>query len=1058
MASRTLRRTGQILTGLAALLALIVLLVGVPAGLALLGGNPLPEQLPTWPQAFDTLMRPDDGTLFIAVLTVIGWIAWAAFAVPIMVEAVARLRGIRTPRLPGLSAPQRVAAGLLAAVSLVIASPAVAATTGTPAYANAPTTAISAAVVEQHTTAAPHQPATTTPPAIAATTETTSARPVAAKAETADAGSSTYTVRRGDHLSAISDRVLGDASAYPQLAELNKERIDDPDLIQPGWKLKLPASAEDRGVQAHAKGTVTEVDADAVTPAPAEPATPQPAPATATPAAPAPEATASAPATPPAAPDTAATATEAPSGDNDTEQHDDLAVPLTAAATGLTVLALLTLLTLRRRRARQQQHRRPGRRIAQPVDGTSEARLRVAATPTDLDRLDVALRHLAAGLADRPDDQWPDAVAAWLEHGTINLVLTNPCPAGPPPPWQADGDTIWTLPAAQSLPAASDQLAPLPTLVALGSQPEQHLLVELERLGMLTLTGDRPRVLDLLRYIAGELAHNHWSDDVYVTLAGFDPDQARLLRQLNPDRITVAETIETAVAKLRRQFDDTRTALDATGTPTTVHGRGTDDSGDAWPPHVLLIAEPDPDLQPLLADLEQLLTTHPSSGFAAVVTGGDQPHGRWPVTVTADGALGVSFLTDSPLTASALPADMLQPLADLLQAADIVTDEPVPPAPDTEEWAAGTDAAGGLRDMLDVDEAHDSDEPDDDREQPTAADTPGEHPAPPVKSPVPITARTDTHGPAAWKPVDSVLITLPATPVDPAVAERRRRDREQRDPHLDADLTAWTSGDLSRPRIAILGPVEIQAPGTTPRNRQRFYAEFVVYLASRGARGATAAQLEDAIWREQDASSSTRRSAISRARTWLGDTADGGKWLPLMAGSEQLYRIADGYLFDWALFRRLRARGEARGDDGAADLRQALELVRGAPFAGVQDAYTGDRIAYAWLPDSDIAPTHLVAAIVDTAHQLINLCLAADDITGARWALERAWHADPDRHEAQPWRDAMRIAHADGRDAELKALLHDLMRHVDAADTEDLDPGTYQLVRRLMPYPHRAAS
>lgn len=46
----------------------------------------------------------------------------------------------------------------------------------------------------------------------------------------------------------------------------------------------------------------------------------------------------------------------------------------------------------------------------------------------------------------------------------------------------------------------------------------------------------------------------------------------------------------------------------------------------------------------------------------------------------------------------------------------------------------------------------------------------------------------------------------------------------------------------------------------------------------------------------------------------------------------QLYSIADSALFDWALFRRLRARGEARADAGGADLRQALELA--APTIG----------------------------------------------------------------------------------------------------------------------------
>jgi LysM repeat protein len=1068
MAPRALRRTGQILTGLTALLSLLALLFGAPIALALLGGNPLPDQLPTWTQITNTLMRPDDGgTLFVATLTIIGWIAWAAFAVPIIVESVARLRGVRTPRIPGLGAPQRVAAGMIAAIGLMIASPAVAATASSPAYAAPPP---AAAVT------APAQHAVGTP--TAQQTETTGAA-VARQANTADEPA-TYEVHRGDYLSAISKRVLGDADRYPEIAALNAGHISDPDLIRPGWELKLPSDATDRGARAHAAGQVEEAEAaapatgdqaekpapapsdagdQAASPAPTAPAaeatTPPAAAPTAGPtadaAAPTATATTAAPTTTAAQP-TAPTPAQTGASDAD-EQDDNLTVPITATVAAMSVLAALTLFALRRRRARQQQHRRPRRRIAQPVDGTTEAKLRVAAAPTDLDRLDTGLRLLATGLADWPDEQWPDVVAAWMEHGAVHLVLTKACAVAPPAPWLSDGETLWTLPAHVPLPEVTEQLAPLPTLVALGSQPEQHLLVDLERLGMLTLTGDRSRTLDLLRYIAGELAHNHWSDDVHVTLAGFDPAEAQLLAQLNPHRVTIASSTEAAVAKLRRQLDDTRTALDAAGTASTVQGRATD-SGDAWPPQVLLIADPAGELEQNLAELEELLVAAPSTGFAAVVTGAEQPHGRWPITVTGDGQLHVSFLTDSPLTASALPASMLQPLVDLLQAADITDDEPTPPAPDTEDWAAGTDAAGGLQDMLDIDEADDADGADqaDDQGEPGAAEA-----ASALKPPVRITTRGASTA-TSWSPTTApLLLTLPAAAADPEAVEQRRRDREHRDPHLDADLAAWIGSDPARPRIGILGLVEIAAPGVVPKNRHRFYGEIVVYLAARGARGATAAQLEDAIWREQEATSSTRRSAISRARTWLGDTPDGGKWMPQM-GADQLYRIADGYLFDWTLFRRLRARGEARADAGVSDLRQALELVRGAPFDGVQDAYTADRTAYAWLPDSEIAPTHLVAAIVDTAHQLVELSLAAGDLPGARWALERAWLADPDRYEDQPWRDAMRIAHADGRDSELKALIQDLLRHRDAEVAEDLDPETFRLVQRLTSYPSTVAS
>jgi hypothetical protein len=1044
MARPLLRRVGQVLTGLTALVALLAMLVGAPIGLAVLGGNPLPDHLPGLAEITDTLLgRDESGTLFVATITLVGWGAWIAFAVPILIESLARLRGVRTPRIPGLSAPQAIAAGLVGAVALLIASPALAG--GAPAYAG-PAVAISAPAVAGAPTVAGVQGQ----PAI-----TTVTLPIQAAPGTT-APTIKYKVSKNDDLFDISGRMLGDPERYPELGAVN--HIANLDHIEPNQELVLPADAVDAGPRRHATGSVITVSAPpAQTPPAADPsgagAQPQPGTGTAPPTATAtpnattgptqPAASGPAQAATPAAADPTGTSTtaSAPDGGSNT-------VLVAATVGGIGMLAMLTLVALRHRRARQQQHRRQGRRIPQPASGKAEATLRAAAADTNADRLDAALRVLAAGLADWPDEQWPDVVAAWLDNGAIHLVLTEPCAHPAPPPWLDDGATIWTLPAHLALPDVEDHLAPLPTLCAIGSQDGQQLLVDLERLGMLTLTGDPTKALELLRYIAGELAHNRWSDDVQVILAGFDPDEARLLVELNPERVSAAASVEAALTRFTRQLTDTRTALAHAGAATTVHGRVTD-TGEAWTPQVLLVTQPGPQDVARLGELERELVDAPSCGYAVVATAAadttDAGYGRWPATVSTDGQLHVTFLADTPLTASSLPATLLEPLAELLRTARLPGDAPTPPAPDTEEWARGTDAAGGLRDLLDVDEAE------------------GEEEQPEDPSPAPIRLTTSEARPSSARRdplTEPVLLTLRpgAAAADAQAAAERRKAREARDPQLDTDAAAWFDVEPSRPRIGVLGQVQIEAPGTPPPNRLRFHGEIIVYLAARGARGATAAQLEDAIWRDREASSSNRRSLISRARRWLGDKPDGSKWMPAMSGGAQLYRIDDGFLLDWALFRRLRARGEARGTDGAGDLRRALELVRGVPFATDLDAYTAERAPYAWLSDSEIAPTHLVAAIVDTAHELVELCLADDDVAGARWALERAWLADPERHEDQPWRDAMRIAHADGRDSELKALIQNLLTQRDVDVPEELDPETYRLVQRLMPYLRSAAS
>jgi len=50
----------------------------------------------------------------------------------------------------------------------------------------------------------------------------------------------TYTVKAGDTLGAIAKEHLGNASAYTQIFELNKDQLTDPNKIKPGQVLRLP--------------------------------------------------------------------------------------------------------------------------------------------------------------------------------------------------------------------------------------------------------------------------------------------------------------------------------------------------------------------------------------------------------------------------------------------------------------------------------------------------------------------------------------------------------------------------------------------------------------------------------------------------------------------------------------------------------------------------------------------------------------------------------------------------------------------------------------------------
>jgi nucleoid-associated protein YgaU len=50
----------------------------------------------------------------------------------------------------------------------------------------------------------------------------------------------TYTVKSGDTLSKIARDHLGNANAYMQIFEANRDQLSDPDKIKPGQVLRLP--------------------------------------------------------------------------------------------------------------------------------------------------------------------------------------------------------------------------------------------------------------------------------------------------------------------------------------------------------------------------------------------------------------------------------------------------------------------------------------------------------------------------------------------------------------------------------------------------------------------------------------------------------------------------------------------------------------------------------------------------------------------------------------------------------------------------------------------------
>ena len=217
--SRAGRRTARILLGVGALTALLALVVGVP--LILLAawrylGPPLPSAR--------ELTGPDDGTLFVRVLCLAGWVGWATFTWAVLAELLAQWRGWR---LPAWGWQQRTAAAILSAVAMMLTAPAVVSATASPVRA-APAVVGAAAPASGRATAHPD-----------------------AMPRTAPVGWIEHVVQPGEQMPALAERFLGDKYQWHAIATASYG-ISQPDgrqlhpgdtRVYPGWTVRIPAPA-----------------------------------------------------------------------------------------------------------------------------------------------------------------------------------------------------------------------------------------------------------------------------------------------------------------------------------------------------------------------------------------------------------------------------------------------------------------------------------------------------------------------------------------------------------------------------------------------------------------------------------------------------------------------------------------------------------------------------------------------------------------------------------------------------------------------------------------------
>jgi hypothetical protein len=246
---------------------------------------------------------------------------------------------------------------------------------------------------------------------------------------------------------------------------------------------------------------------------------------------------------------------------------------------------------------------------------------------------------------------------------------------------------------------------------------------------------------------------------------------------------------------------------------------------------------------------------------------------------------------------------------------------------------------------------------------------------------------------------------------------------------MTAEMAGEGPDPVHHPTLRLLGPIELLgAAGTAPPRAEKQCLEYCCWLLEHP--GTTAQAMAAALV----VAEGTRRSNVSRLRSWLGADAQGDAYLPdAYSGRIVLHPAVSS---DWQRLQILTAPGVNKTSNEG--LRAALDLVRGAPLA---DAAPGQ---WHWAEE---LRTDMLSVIRAVGLELATRALGEHDIDLARWAASRALVAAPG--DELLFAARIRTEHQAGNPVETERLTLQLAAQARSLGV-DLDSETVILLQQVM--------